>query len=676
MRLSGHDTGPARMAEPLPESRLVFDPAQRRIGVRVGKVELGQHVGAAFRTIVALALGVSDDVVAILPVTTYDSPDDGLTVGSLSVQVTGVALRAATLQWAERLRIAAGLRLNAEPQETRLDPDRLVFQSGDAMCDLFDLVPQDAIGDVSPGREDWVAGVTSGRTRFIQDLELPRMLHGRALRGRSVSGVLPEGATLIEDGGFSAIVLPSEGALAHIWSRVEPPEVPDVAGATDCDGPVRDWLRSRRVLTTGEGASPTEGAVAVSTSRPFLLHGAIAPACALARIQDGILTVWTHSQGIFPLREQIARVLGLDPDTVELVFVPSSGCYGHTAADDAAMDAALIAYHLPGRAIRVLWPREDEVRFGPVGAPMLTETHALMDDAGRIVAWRHEIWSAPHGQRPGGGGNVNLLAATERDPGLRTGDVADLPAAIGAGAARNAVPLYALPDVAVTTHVVQDLPVRTSSLRGLGTQMNTVAIEAMMDRLATERQECPFAFRLRHLDDPRAVAVLEALRRRTESARTEIEGRDDAAIGIALGRYKNSAAYAAVAASVLLEDAPRVADIWAVVDAGEVVSEDGARNQIEGGILQAVSWTLFEGVLLRQGHLDAKGWEDYPVLPWSQVPALHVDLVEEAGHPPLGVGECMVGPVSAALVNGVARIVGLTLADLPLDRDTIISGLA
>jgi nicotinate dehydrogenase subunit B len=658
------------------ENRLVFDPQTRRIGVRVGKVELGQHIGPAYRIMVSEALGVAEAAVAVLPVVTSESPDDGLTVGSLSVQVTGVAVQGAAQAWAETLRTAAGLRLNVDAGAVELDPAALVFRSGEGVVDLFDLVPPDALAAIDQPDEDRVAEAIRGSAGFIQDMTLPGMLHGRAMRGRSVEAVRTVAGdthTLIEDGGFAAIVLPDEAALADLWDRIDAPEP---SGPDDCDGPVQDWITTRRAVTTGDDARQIADGVSITASRPFLLHGSIAPACALARMHDGRLTVWSHSQGIFPLRAQIARVLGLDPDKVELHYVASAGCYGHTAADDAAMDAALIASHLPGQAIRVVWPRSDEIWFGPVAAPMVTETCAALDASGRIASWHHEIWSGPHGQRPGGGGNVNLLGAIERDPGLRSGDIPDLPPAIGAGAARNAWPIYALPSVSVTTHIVQDLPVRTSSLRGLGAQMNTVAIEAMMDRLATEAGACPFAFRLSHLDDPRAVAVLETLRQRTEAAREAMAGRDDAAVGIALGRYKNKAAYAAVAATVILEDTPRVSDIWAVVDAGRVISEDGTRNQIEGGIVQAASWTLVEGALLRGGRIAASGWDDYPVLAWRDVPDLHIDLACQQDQPPLGVGECMVGPTSAAIAGGVSRVLGQPMANLPLDRAALISALA
>lgn len=656
--------------------RLRFDPDTRRIGVLVGKVELGQHVHSAHAQMVADALGVAPRHVVVIPVTTTDSPDDGMTVGSMSIQVTGVQVEEAVRGILDDLHRAAGLRLNADPDGLVLDPERLVFESDEGACDLFDVLPDSVRGAVDAAPSSRIDAAIRGRADFIQDIVLPGMRHARALRGRDgarVRGQLSKGLTLVEAGGFAAVLTDDPDRLASFWKTLDDPDTP---GTNACDGPVQNWIKSARLLSSGDPPRDVPNATTVQASRPFILHGSVAPACGLAQMRDGTLTVWTHSQGIFPLRAQIARSLGLDPSQVECSHVPSAGCYGHTAADDAAMDAALIAMHRPGEAIRVTWPRQDELWFGPVGAPMLVEAQASVDKTGQITAWSQEVWSGPHGQRPGGGGHVNLLAAMEQDSSLRPHDIADLPPALGHGAARNAHPIYALPDVTVTSHIAQDLPVRSSSLRGLGTQTNTIAIEAMMDRLADQTGQSRFDFRSRHLDDPRAKTVLNALQQQTETARAQTEGSEDTAIGIALGRYKNKAAYAAVAVALTLEDRPRLTDVWAVVDAGRVISADGTLNQIEGGILQAASWTLWEGAMLRDGRIDLDGWEDYPTLPWTDVPALHVTLIDQPAAPPLGVGECMVGPTAAAIVNAASDLAGQTLADLPLDSAAFLSALS
>lgn len=651
-------------------ARIVFDPDTRRVGIRTGKVELGQHVHDAYVQIVARDLSVVATHIHVCPVSTVDSPDDGLTVGSMSVQITGAALSVHAVLLAGTLRTRAAQRMNVPEAEVTLDPGAMTYSSGAAQCDLFDLAAGLDAALIAP-----VAAVTSlidsaitGQRVFLPDMTLPNMAHGRALRGRSVAAVkalLPAQCELFEDHGFAAVIAPTDADLLAFWDRLPQTEAP---GTTAFDGPAPDWIKSCAVTTTTAGTSALQ-ATSVMASRPFLLHGSIAPSCAIALFDGGRMTVWTSSQGIFPLRDQIARAVGLSSDAVDLRHVPSAGSYGHNGADDAAADAALIAMHRPGHPIRVAWPREDEARHGPVGAPMVVEASATLDGE-KITGWHQGIWSGPHGQRPGGGGNINILAAMERDPSLRPNRFADLPAQIGGGASRNGAPFYAIPDVAVTTHIVQDLPVRTSSLRGLGAQMNTVAIEALMDRLAAQAGQCPLDFRARHLDDPRALAVLEKLR-----VPLAMDLAEDEAIGIAIGRYKNKAAYVGVAARIKLEDTPRVRDLWAVVDAGRVVSHTGALNQIEGGMIQAASWTLCEGTALRDGQIEASGWADYPTLAWDQIPEMHVEIIA-SDAPPLGVGECMVGPTSAAIVNAVSACLGQTVAHLPLDRDMLIKVLS
>jgi len=308
---------------------------------------------------------------------------------------------------------------------------------------------------------------------------------------------------------------------------------------------------------------------------------------------------------------------------------------------------------------------------------MLVEVRAALDDQNRITAWRQDIWSGPHGQRPGLGGNVNFLAAGEVDPAMRTTRMVDLPIERGGAAGRNGKPVYAVPDQGLTIHIVQDLPVRSSSLRALGTHLNTIAIEASMDELAQVAGQDPVAFRLAHLEDPRARAVLQNVADRVDVHRAELADDPEQAIGIAFGQYKNSAAYAAVAVRVRLEDEPVLTDIWSCVDAGFQASPDGVLHQIEGGLLQAASWTLREGVLLRGGQIDAAGWDDYPVLDWAEMPRLHIETVEYGPEePPLGVGEAMAGPVAAAIVSAVSRVLGQPMTHLPLDRARLIAALS
>jgi len=244
-------------------------------------------------------------------------------------------------------------------------------------------------------------------------------------------------------------------------------------------------------------------------TRAPIAHASIGPSCALARLDDGLLRVWTHSQGIFALRGEIAHCLGLAPELVRVTHVPGSGCYGHNAADDAALDAAIVATRLPGQPVRVRWSREDELSRGPVGAAMATTIEASLDTAGRIASWSLSVRSAPHSQRPGFGGFINLTSAEALDPSRLPDRIEDLGQAAGGGASRNAVAIYDLPFQDVRVEIDASCRFRTSSLRSLGAHGNVFAIESAMDELAEMAGADPLAFRLRHLGDERCRAVLE-----------------------------------------------------------------------------------------------------------------------------------------------------------------------
>ena len=653
--------------------RFSFDHAGQQIILHVGKVEIGQHVYEAFRKIAARVLGVHSQVITIAPISTDTSPNDGLTAGSLSIQVTGASVKSAAEDLRSALTAQACETLDCNEDQLRFDADTLSFSWGSTSCLIFDLLLTQPPGvqGFKKGHATLrsVADLVRGQAGFIQDMILPGMVYARALRGRIHGDLSKANIQIFKDGGFEAIVADSQSELERAWHQLGPD---DETRDPSCDGPVEAWIKTRRAKTTQDGdTSAINGTVTLSATRPFLLHASVAPSCAVAQFSNGVLEVWTHSQGIFQLRDAIAKNLGMEPSQVVARHIPSAGCYGHNAADDAAMDAVLVALQLKGVAVQVSWSREDEFRNSPVGAAMQVEVEANLTDDGAIDSWRHTIWSTPHGQRPGGQGHINLLAAYERGSDEEPKIVEDLPIALGGGATRNATPPYKVNSAGLVTHIVQDLPIRTSSIRGLGAQMNTIAIEATIDRLAQDLSVDPLQFRINNVSDPRGKAVLEHLR-----DATAIDVENDEALGIAYSRYKGKAAYAAVAAKVSLGDTVQVSDVWAVVDAGRVIDKSGAMNQVEGGIIQAISWTLCEGVLLRDGRVDAADWGDYPTIGWADIPKIHARFIDpETSLPPLGVGECMVGPVSAAIVNAVARLTGQTITDLPLTRERLIASL-
>ncbi len=652
--------------------RFSFDPNIRKILVNTGKVEIGQHVHHAFRKIVADILEINIARVQVAPVSTQFSPDDGMTVGSLSVQITGANIRDAAFTLRAALFEEAAQKLRSNSDDIVLDPHTLEASAGGQRCSIFDLP---VARDLSTNKSDSdttcfnpiIAASVRGERFYIQDFTLPGMMYARALRSCLIDANKPLNVRHITDGGFSAIVADSEALLEHAWSQLEPSTA---ARDRTCDGPVQNWIRDRNVLTQTIGdTTPVQESIQTTATRPFLLHASIAPSCAIALYNQGVLTIWTHSQGIFPLRDTLASHLNMLTDKIIVNHIPSAGCYGHNAADDAVMDAVLVCLQVEGIPVRVTWTRQDDFQHAPVGAPMHVQIDAQLNNDNSIKHWHHTIWSGPHGQRPGGGGNVNLLAAIEQDPQNKSTNIQDLPLKIGGGATRNATPPYSIKSCGVTSHVIQDLPVRTSSIRGLGAQINVVCIEAMMDKLADSCETHRLQFRLKHLTDPRGREILRRLSIQLDTATIALQ--DGETIGLGYSRYKEKAAYAAVAVRIRLTETVELLDVWAVVDAGNIVERSGALNQIEGGIIQAASWTLCEGALLKNGYIDAAGWEDYPIMGWSGIPAIHTTLVDGRGDSPshapsLGLGECMVGPVSAAIVNAVSTEAGCSMTDLPL----------
>jgi CO/xanthine dehydrogenase Mo-binding subunit len=352
----------------------------------------------------------------------------------------------------------------------------------------------------------------------------------------------------------------------------------------------------------------------------------------------------------------------------------AAGCYGHNGADDAALDAAIIAQHMPGRTIRMQWSRSDELCAAPFGAASVVTAQAAVNDDGFPVSWELEIWSPPHGRRPGANGGINLLAAAALPDIVDDGGTADVPDAAGGGGNRNSVALYDLPPQRITHHLVPYAPLRTSSLRGLGAQANVFAIESFIDELALASGHCPLAYRLAMLTDPRARQVIEAVAAMASWHRRGAGG-EGVGLGLAFSRYKNKAAYLAAIVEVEVEMEVNVRRVWCAVDAGLVVNPDGAANQIEGGAIQAVSWSLKEQVRTDEEGIACRDWDNYPILRFSEVPEVSVSFVGDPAHAPLGVGEVAVGPVTAAIANAVAHALGARLRDLPFSREHLMASL-
>ena len=393
----------------------------------------------------------------------------------------------------------------------------------------------------------------------------------------------------------------------------------------------------------------------------------------MATWQNGQLTVWSHSQGIFNLRTDLALVLQMDQDAIEVEHLQGAGCYGHNGADDVACDAALLARAVPGRPVQVVWTRAQELSNAPMGPAMAVELQATLDAQGRIARWQHSVWSNGHGLRPGRGKVPVLLAGLQLEKPFPPTVSVNVPLANGGGAERNAIPVYDFPAYRAVSHRLTVMPVRTSALRALGNFCNVFAAESFLDEVAHACAQDPLDFRLRHLSDPRAIAVLKqaAAKADWQSKRKAVlpEGHG---LGLAYCRYKNNGAYCAAVAQVDASGAKlRVDQLWLAVDVGLVVNPDGVRNQIEGGAIQSVSWTLMEQVQFDRQQITSTDWERYPILRFSDVPQVEVDILDQPGQASVGAGEAAQGPVAAAIANALFHAMGVRVRDLPLSPDRI-----
>ena len=382
--------------------------------------------------------------------------------------------------------------------------------------------------------------------------------------------------------------------------------------------------------------------------------------------------VWTHSQGVYFLRHDLALVLKLPLENIAVEHMEGAGCYGHNAADDVALDAVLLAKQAGGRPVRVQWSRADEMSQAPFGAAMAIEIEADLDAQGEIVEWRHAIWSNGHAARPGRSNSSALLAATEIAEPFPRYISTNPPLVNGGGAGRNSIPLYDFPSWQIESHRLLTMPIRTSALRTLGGQGNVFAIESLLDEVAAERGEDPVAFRLRHLSDPRAQDVIRAAARR---ANWKPDKRPGVGYGVGFARYKNTGAYCAVVAEVEGAEDIRVKRLTIAVDVGEAINPDGVINQIEGGAIQATSWVLKERVRFDGQRITSHSWAAYPILRFGEVPEVEVELIQRPDSDPVGAGEAAHGPVTAAIANAVFDALGIRVRDLPITRDRLVAAM-
>ncbi len=685
--------------------RWVSFPAPGKVTVATGRVELGQGVLTAMAQLASDELSVAMARITIRSGDTEFTPNEGYTAGSQSIQFGGVAMRQACADVRDLFIAQAAKLLGCSAGELGIH-DGAILRGGKptgqdywTLAGAVDLSAKatgsgkrKAVADFaaigqSNERLDLPAKIF-GEAAFIHDTTLDGMVHARVVRqpnrGAAIEAVDEQAIKraakapieFVCNGNFLAIVgndetaveLAGAAAADHVtWRHVEKPTPRQQEAAWLVQRPSEDRIIGPAEPADAQGRERFEA----TYTKPHIAHASISPSCGLALYKDGRLTVWTHCQGVFPLRAALARALKLDASKIIVQHVQGAGCYGHNGADDAAADAAIIAMQKPGMPIRVRWRRAEEFLYEPKQPAMTVKVRALVGADGKPSDWTVEIWSGNHNGRPGGG---NSLLPEEALPDYAPLPPAnEVPEANGGGATRNAEPLYDIAQKRIVHHLVRETPVRVSSLRGLGAMTNVFAIECAIDELAERAGVDPVQYRLAITSDPRARAVVEKVAAMA-GWQADAPGGAGRGRGIAFARYKNRAGYAAVVVDLEVEETIRLHRVWCAADAGLVVNPDGVINQLEGGIIQSASWVLKEQVRFDDG-VSSLDWETYPVLKFSEVPEIDIALINAKDETPLGVGEVTAGPTAAAIGNAVSHALGARIRDLPMTRERIMATL-
>lgn len=689
--------------------------AEGRILAFNGHVDLGTGIRTALAQMVAEELDFPLEAVEMVLGHTADTPDQGATIASETIQVTSLAIRIAATQIRARLIALAAAALSCAEDEIALS-DGVISRMGEtaqaialdtllanerillplAQSAAFKEVDQHKLVGRSVARVDIPAKVTGSFT-YVHDVRVPGMLHGRVVRppyagmdagdfvGRSVIAVdrdsiadVPGIRAVVVEGDFIGIVAEREEWAAEAalklraqWREFTPPDLSDLGQA------LRAHPSTPRLLAEEGDVDTALENLETRLDRtyvwPYHMHGSIGPSCAVADVREDGITVWTGSQNPYPLQNDLALLTGLPKERIDVIRFEAAGCYGRNCADDVVADAVLLSRAV-GAPVRVQLTREQEHLWEPKGAAQLIDIKGGLGPGGALKAYDFHTWY-PSNAAP-------TLAL------LLTGRIPNQPAALRMGD-RTAVPSYTYETMRLTAY---DMPpiVRASWLRGVSAMPNVFAHESYIDELAHEAGVDPVEFRLRHINDERAAELTRATAERANwqphvGPRMEQDGDVLRGRGFAQARYVHGswpgvgAAWAAWVADVAVNRTTGEVTVSRVTvgqDTGMMVNPAGVTHQVHGNVLQSTSRVLREEVTFSQTTAVAsRDWGSYPVLTFPELPAIDVMLMDRQHLPPMGAGESASVPSAAAIVNAVYDATGVRFRELPLTPERVLAGL-
>ena len=683
-----------------------------RVTIYVGKVDLGTGTKTALAQMAADELDVAFEQIDMVMGDTATTPDQWITGANLTIAQGGGELRKACATARAALLTRAASQLGAPVAELQVSKGVVSLKSDAAKAVSYHALLQggkaldlkvDAKATAKSASEYRVVGQSiprvdipekvSGEFMYVHDFRLPGMLHARVVRAdelgarleavddseaRKVGGFVQT----VRRGDFIAVVAKNEWgaikaarALKLGWSNGT--GLPDKATVFDY---WRKQAIAKEEATQKVGDAPAalaSSARRVKASYEFAVqtHASLGPSCAVADFSGGQLNVWSASQATHSMQSELATITGLAPEKVRLVYLDGAGCYGRNGHEDATADAALIAT-LIGKPVRVQWMRADETARAPKSPPRAIDLEGGFDADGNLVAWSGDFHIALNHIAAFKPLDFPLLAATDLGmpkPGNWVGFLF-----------QNAAAPYALPNIRVNTRHIEKAFFRSAHLRSPGRIENSFANESFMDELAAEAKADPAEFRLKHIKDPRAIAVMKAAMKRADwqtrsgintaaASGDVIKGR-----GISYVRYNNTTTYVAAVAEVEVNrktGAVRVTRVCVGHDCGQIINPDGLANQIEGGVIQTVSRTLIEQVEWDRSKVTSVDWATYPILRFPDAPRVEVDMINTPGEVSWGAGEPTPTTIPAAVANAIYDATGARMRSVPFTPEKVLAAL-